>query len=96
MVHTASPFVLQQPDNPEDLVKPAVEGTRAVLEACKEFGVKRLVITSSTASVTNKAADKWPQADNFDETCWTDLDRPEGVSHYVRSKTLAEQAAWDF
>merc|ERR1712216_1018395 len=32
----------------------------------------------------------------YDETCWSNPDRPEGMGDYVRSKTLAERAAWDF
>ena len=35
------------------------------------------------------------QAAPFDETSWTDLDG-EGVLPYIKSKTLAERAAWDF
>lgn len=40
-------------ENPEqDLIKPAEEGTRAVMKACKQAGsVKRVVVTSSTAAV---------------------------------------------
>lgn len=36
-----------------------------------------------------------PQAAPFSETDWTDPDGG-GVSPYVKSKTLAERAAWDF
>jgi dihydroflavonol-4-reductase len=31
----------------------------------------------------------------FDEDDWSDLHNPK-LTHYVRSKTLAEKAAWDF
>ena len=39
----------------------------------------------------------WPpeQAAPFDETSWTDLEG-EGLTAYVKSKTIAERAAWDF
>ena len=36
-----------------------------------------------------------PTGAPFDETSWTDLDG-EGVLPYIKSKTLAERAAWDF
>ena len=50
VVHTASPFAVSFKSE-DDAVKPAVEGTRAILEACKANKVKRLVITSSVAAV---------------------------------------------
>jgi len=34
VIHVASPFLLDRPKNEDVLLKPAVEGTRAVLEAC--------------------------------------------------------------
>ena len=39
VVHTASPFILTF-DSEDELVKPAVEGTNAILEACKANKVK--------------------------------------------------------
>ena len=39
VVHTASPFVLANPADPDTLIKPAVEGTTAVMRACKTHGV---------------------------------------------------------
>lgn len=33
VVHTASPIPFKQPENENDLIKPAVEGTLAVLRA---------------------------------------------------------------
>lgn len=37
--------------NPDDIVRPAVEGTRAVLDAAEKLGVRRVVLTSSGATV---------------------------------------------
>lgn len=51
-MHTASPFILKEPDNPDDLIKPAVDGTLNVLRACAEAGsVRRVVLTSSSVSM---------------------------------------------
>lgn len=35
VVHTASPFPVKPPKNEQELIKPAVEGTLAVLKACQ-------------------------------------------------------------
>ena len=78
-------------------MKPAVEGTLAVLRACSASAVKRLVITSSCAAVLCLAASDKPDLETgfYDESCWSNPDRPEGLGGYVKSKTLAERAAWD-
>ena len=49
MLHTASPFYFAG-GTEEKLVTPAVEGTRNVLTTCRKLGVKKVVLTSSTAS----------------------------------------------
>ena len=97
VIHTASPFF--HPEDPNDVIKPAVDGTMAVMHACKAAKVKRCVVTSSMASVMGMAAaDKPVLADGgvYDETCWSNPDRAEGMGGYPKSKTLAEKAAWDF
>lgn len=93
LMHTASPFPLEQPKNEDDLIRPAVDGTLRALRAAYAAGIKRVILTSSTAAISGSAL---PSDDtSFDETNWTDPQEP-GTSPYVRSKTLAEKAAWDF
>jgi len=96
VVHTASPFYF--PKDEEDVIKPAVDGTLAVMNACKASGVKRCVITSSVAAIAGVAKEDLPDVETgfFDETYWSNPDRPEGLGGYMKSKTLAERAAWDF
>lgn len=96
VVHTASPFYF--PQNEDDVIKPAVEGTLSVLRACSASGVKRCVITSSCAAVVCMAAADKPDLETgaYDETCWSNPDRPEGLGGYPKSKTLAERAAWEY
>ncbi|MEL0194829.1 MAG: NAD-dependent epimerase/dehydratase family protein, partial [Acidimicrobiaceae bacterium] len=93
LMHTASPFPGEQPDDPEDLIRPAVDGTLRALEAARAAGVNRVILTSSVAAVLHDPAAS-PTA-TINESNWTD---PEGerVSAYEASKTLAERAAWDF
>jgi len=96
VVHTASPFFF--PENDEDVIRPAVDGTTAVMHACLASGVKRCVITSSFAAMLCPAKEHEPDVETgfWDETIWTDPDRPEGCNGYFKSKTLAEKVAWDF
>ena len=97
VVHTASPFYFGAKTE-EEVCKPAVDGTMAVVKACKEHGVKRCVITSSCGAVKfgYAADDKDRPAENlFTEEHWTKCDTP-GVDFYIKSKTYAEKAAWDY
>jgi len=96
VIHTASPYYF--PANEDDVVKPAVQGTMAVLKACSESNVRRLVITSSCAAIYFTAKKDTPNLKTgwLDETCWSNPDRPGGIAAYPKSKTLAERAAWDY
>jgi nucleoside-diphosphate-sugar epimerase len=92
VLHVASPFPLSLPKNEDLVIVPAREGALRVLRAARDAKVKRVVLTSSFAAVGYGHA---PQTEPFDEKSWTD---PNGsdVSTYVKSKVLAERAAWDF
>lgn len=92
VLHVASPFPPDLPKHEDELIVPAREGALRVLRAARDAGVRRVVLTSSFAAVGYGHP---PQTASFDETDWTDLDG-EGVLPYVKSKTLAERAAWDF
>lgn len=93
LMHTASPFPLREPKDPQELIRPAVDGTLRAMRATKAAGIKRVILTSSCAAIY-KQADKPPMQPS-DETNWTTADAPF-VSAYEASKTLAEKAAWDF
>jgi nucleoside-diphosphate-sugar epimerase len=92
VLHVASPFPATVPKHEDELIVPAREGALRVLRAARDAGVKRVVLTSSFAAVGYGHA---PQGAPFDETNWTNPTGPD-VSAYVKSKTLAERAAWDF
>jgi dihydroflavonol-4-reductase len=90
VLHVASPFPPVQPKDPDELIVPAREGTLRVLRAAFAAGVKRTVVTSSVAAIAGGARSPGP----LTEEDWTDLDFPT-LSPYVRSKTIAERAAWE-
>lgn len=93
LMHVASPFPLKPPRDPQELIRPAKEGTLRVLRAADTAGVERAVLTSSTIAVIYPSEDTPPRI--YDESDWTDPARKD-VSAYGASKTLAERAAWDF
>jgi dihydroflavonol-4-reductase len=92
LMHTASPFPTEQPDDEDDLIRPAVDGTLRALNAAVASGINRVVLTSSTAAVAYR--DRLPENAAFNESHWTDINHPTCLS-YAKSKTLAEKAAWD-
>jgi dihydroflavonol-4-reductase len=89
--HVASPIPAAQPEDPDELIVPAREGTVRVLRAARDGGARRVVLTSSFAAVgySPKAVRDYTEAD------WTDPDTP-GLAPYPRSKAIAERAAWEF
>ncbi|MEI6724962.1 MAG: NAD-dependent epimerase/dehydratase family protein [Actinomycetes bacterium] len=87
VVHVASPFVTAEPKDENELIAPAVEGTKRVVAAAQRAGVKRLVLTSSTFAVI---AGK--DSGTYGPDSWSDTGGAIGA--YAKSKTLAERAAW--
>lgn len=92
VLHVASPFPPETPKHEDELIVPARDGALRVLRSARDAGVKRVVFTSSFAAIGpgSKPADA-----PFTEEDWTDPDGTE-VTPYVKSKILAERAAWDF
>jgi len=92
VLHVASPFPARIPKDENEIIGPAREGALRVLRAARDAGVKRVVLTSSFAAIGYGHP---LQSQPFDENSWTD---PAGgdVAPYVKSKTLAERAAWEF
>ncbi len=92
VLHIASPFPEGIPKDENELIIPAREGALRVLRAARDAGVKRVVLTSSFAAIGYGHKDRKAP---FDESSWTDLNGV-GLTPYVKSKTIAERAAWDF
>ena len=91
VIHVASPMPAAAPKAEDELIRPARNGVLRVLRAARDAGVKRVVLTSSCGAVYYGHP---PQEGSFDETSWTNTDGE--MSAYVRSKAIAERAAWDF
>ena len=91
VLHVASPFPAGIPRHEDELVVPAREGALRVLRASRAAQVKRVVLTSSFAAI---GYGQKPQSTPYNETNWTDSSGD--LTAYVKSKTLAERAAWDF
>jgi nucleoside-diphosphate-sugar epimerase len=92
ILHVASPFPPGVPKHEDDLIIPARDGALRVLRAARDAGVKRVVLTSSFAAIGYGHAQKDRP---FTEENWSNIDGT-GVTAYVKSKTIAERAAWDF
>jgi len=72
--------------NPDDMYRSNVEGTRAVLEAARRNGVRRILHTSSVATIGFQKDGS--VADEDSPVSLADM-----IGHYKRSKFLSEQIA---
>ena len=92
VLHIASPLPVGVPKNDDELIVPARDGALRVLRAARDAGVRRVVMTSSTAAICYGVPE---QRRVFTEADWTDPHHPDTYA-YVRSKVIAERAARDF
>lgn len=94
--HTASPFTTTVSDPQTELIDPAVNGTRNVLdEVNRQDSVRRVVLTSSCAAIYTDAADcADAPGGRISEEVWNSTASLD-YQPYSLSKTLAERAAWD-
>lgn len=91
VLHVASPFPMIEPEDENELIIPAREGTLRVLKAAQKNNIKRVVMTSSFAAVGYSIS---REDYVFTEEDWTDPDTD--ITPYIKSKTIAEKAAWNF
>ncbi len=83
--HVAADYRLWVRD-PNDMYRSNVEGTRAILEAARKTGVRRVVHTSSVATIGFQSSGSL--ADEDSPVSLADM-----IGHYKRSKFMAEQLA---
>ena len=85
LIHVAADYRLWVPD-PAEMYKANVEGTRELLRLAREAGVRRVVYTSSVATMGFRK-----DASVVDEE--TPVSEADMIGHYKRSKWMAEQVA---
>ena len=83
LFHVAADYRLGAPD-PSELYRTNVEGTRSLMAAAVQAGVRKIVYTSSVATMGIP-----PDGSPGDETSPVSLEAM--IGHYKRSKFLAEQ-----
>ncbi len=72
--------------NPEEMYQANVEGTRAIIQAAQESGVRRVIYCSSVATMGFKQTGEIVNEE-------TPVSLADMVGHYKRSKFMAEQIA---
>jgi dihydroflavonol-4-reductase len=87
LIHVAADYRLWVPDQAE-MYKANVEGTRTLLRLAREAGVRRVVYTSSVATMGFKK-----DGTVVDEE--TPVSEADMIGHYKRSKWMAEQVAME-
>jgi len=94
VVHAASPFPAKI-DNPQDVIDPALNGTKNVLASVeKNPHIKKVVVTSSVAALvehfpTDDGTKVWTEDD------WNTTSTPKD-GPYRLGKALAEKYAWEW
>lgn len=83
--HVAADYRLWTPD-PREMYQANVEGTRAILQAARESGVRRVVYCSSVATMGFN--DRAVPVKESDPVSVSDM-----IGHYKRSKFMGEQVA---
>lgn len=92
LLHVASPFPSARPDNEDDLIVPARDGTLRALRAAAKADVKRTVMTSSIVAIAYGEDRDGDYV--YSEEDWSNTEGE--FSAYGKSKTFAERAAWEF
>jgi len=96
VIHTASPWSTNPKLTPDEFIKPAVDGTRNVLNSVNKTNtVKRVVLTSSAAAIFGSHRDiqGYPRGMAAEENWNTSSSPTHGA--YAYSKTTAEKLAWE-
>ncbi|CUM47067.1 unnamed protein product [Debaryomyces fabryi] len=99
--HTASPVIFATDDVLNDLMLPAVDGTKYPLISLKKYAyqVRKLIVTSLRAAIASHEQYSNPNyiidEKFYNNISWDDS-LVNGLNGYYGSKTYAERAVWDF
>jgi nucleoside-diphosphate-sugar epimerase len=95
VMHVAATIVAEEPKDFDVVVKPSLDGTRRVLEAARAAGVRRVVMTSSIATV-GYGLGQTSGRRVYTEADFTRFEDMRFTWAYCVGKTRAERFAWDF
>ncbi len=88
----ATPSSTLNYSEPDALISITQSSVLRLLKAAKEAGIKRIILTSSQATVTygNNDTNKI-----YNGSDWTNFNNPS-LDQYIRSRTISEKMAWEF
>lgn len=95
VVHVAAQVVGTEPQNSAKVIGPALEGTERVFRFAIAAGIRRIVLTSSIATIGYGLRQR-SKSRSYTESDFTDLDAMKFPWAYCTGKTMAEQAAWAY
>ncbi len=95
VMHVATTVRGDEPKDSSIVVKPAIEGTARVLSFAHAAGIKRVILTSSIATI-GYGHGQTSGRRVYDETYFTNLDNMRWTWAYCIGKTKAERAAWEY
>lgn len=89
VLHVASPVYEKNMKDESSFIEPAKQGLIRALKPALKYKIKRFVMTSSIAAITQGHEDL-----NIDEKSWSIIEND--TLPYIKSKTFAEKAMWDY
>ena len=95
VMHVATIIRGDEPKDPNVVIRPAVEGTERILRMAHNAGIKRVIYTSSIATVGYGHGQTTGRR-VYDETYYTKLESMRWTWAYCVGKTKAERAAWEY
>ena len=91
VLHIASPTPVIKVTHEYEMINPARDGVLRVLKAARNANVKRVVLTSAFGAI---GMGHKSRTTPYTEKDWTNI--AANLHPYQKSKTIAEQSAWDF
>lgn len=93
--HIATVIRADEPKDQNLVIRPALEGTQRVFRFANAAGIKRIIMTSSIATV-GYGHGQTSGRRVYDETYFTNLENMRWTWAYCVGKTRAEQFAWAY
>ena len=89
VLHVASPVYDKNMKDENSFIQPAKQGLLRALKPAVKYKIKRFVLTSSIAAITQGHEDI-----EIDEKFWSLIEK--NTLPYIKSKTYAEKAMWNY